>query len=160
MKKADLDWRVAQASAKDIRELDDQLNSEFYGMPYSDVQYWTTDKDTCDAAAEAHKKELLKRPDKLWRQLEKEYHEHEGKHKRKKKANASQNRKHDSERDRAHLEVAETSRLCATVNAFKKGRLKVVSVLMVTCFHHKIVIIKKVVLKCSKNNVLFLFTFK
>ena len=133
-KKTDLDWRVAQASAKDIRELDDQLNSEFYGMPYSNVQYWTTDKDTFDAAAEAHKRELLKRPDKLWRQLEKEYHEHEGKHERNKKAYASQNRKHDSERDRAHLEVAETSRLGARVNSFKKGRLKVVSVLMVDRF--------------------------
>ena len=78
VKKADLDWRVAQASAKDIRELDDQLNSEFYGMPYSNVQYWTTDKDTFDAAVEVHKKELLKRRDKLWRQLEREYQEHQG----------------------------------------------------------------------------------
>ena len=78
VKKADLDWRVAQASAKDIRELDDQLNSEFYGMPYSNVQYWTTDKDTFDAAVEVHKKELLKCRDKLWRQLEREYQEHQG----------------------------------------------------------------------------------
>ena len=75
VKKADLDWRVAQKAAEDIRELDDQLNSENYGLPFSNVQYWTTDKDTFDATVEAHKRELLERRDKLWHQLEKEYRE-------------------------------------------------------------------------------------
>ena len=76
VKNADLDWRVAQKSAKDIRELDDQLSQEYYGMPNSDILYWSTDKDTFDAAVEKHRREQLERRDKLWRQLEVEYQEH------------------------------------------------------------------------------------
>ena len=84
-------------------------------MPYSDILYWSTDKDIFHAAVEKHRREQLERLNKLWRQLEEEYQEHKDTMKEREKQRQARIEKNYSKRKRGYLEASQTSRLGARV---------------------------------------------